>query len=175
MQEVAAMPQSVLEIAKDLTLALVGAGRLSAADIQDTLQKTYATLAALKAQEETGSTAAIPPAIDWRRSITRHTIHCLECGRAFKQLSVRHLRQHDLDGQSYRAKYGIPRTQPLLARETLAKQRQVATTVKPWERSPTYVMSQKKKAAAAKATPTQPKQQRKATAKKTARKKSLRG
>jgi predicted transcriptional regulator len=119
--------------------------------MQDTLQKTYATLAALKAQEETGaSTAAVPKVADWRKSITRRTITCFECGATFKQLSVRHLRQHDLDGQSYRAKYGIPRTQPLVARETLAKQRQVAAAVKPWEKSPTYKQSQKKKAAAAK-------------------------
>ena len=87
------MPQSLLEIAKDLTLALVGAGRLSAADIQDTLQKTYATLAALKAQEETGLGAVrTQEPVDWRKSITRRTITCLECGQAFKQLSVRHLR-----------------------------------------------------------------------------------
>jgi predicted transcriptional regulator len=145
------MPQSVLEIAKDLTLALVGAGRLSAADIQDTLQKTFATLTALKAQEETGaSTAVLSQVVDWRKSITRNTITCLECGQAFKQLSVRHLRQHDLDGQSYRAKYGIPGTQPLAARATTARRRQIMLDTKPWERAPAYIKGQAKKAAAAK-------------------------
>jgi predicted transcriptional regulator len=145
------MPQSVLELAKDLTLALVGAGRLSAADIQDTLQKTYATLAALKAQEETGaSTTAVPEVADWRKSISRHAITCLECGQAFKQLSVRHLRQHDLDGQSYRAKYGIPHTQPLAARATTARRRQIMLDTKPWEMAPAYIKGQAKKAAAAK-------------------------
>jgi predicted transcriptional regulator len=75
------MPQSVLEIAKDLTLTLVEAGRLSTDDMQDTLQKTYATLAALKAQEETGSgTVKTHKPVDWRKSITRHAITCLECG-----------------------------------------------------------------------------------------------
>jgi len=145
------MPQSALEMAKDLTLALVEAGSLSADDMQDTLQKTYATLAALKAQEETGSGAVkTPEPTDWRQSITRLAITCMECGQTFKQLSVRHLRQHDLDGRSYRAKYGIPGTQPLLARETLAKQRRIAAEVKPWEKSPTYRQAQKKKAAAKK-------------------------
>jgi predicted transcriptional regulator len=145
------MPQSVLEIAKDLTLALVETGSLSAGDMQDTLQKTFATLAALKAQEETGaSTAAIPEVVDWRKSITRHTITCLECGQTLKQLSVRHLKQHDLDGQSYRAKYGIPTTQPLAARETLAKQRQIAAKIRPWESTPTYIKAQAKKAVATK-------------------------
>jgi predicted transcriptional regulator len=145
------MPQSVLEIAKDLTLALVGAGRLSAADIQDTLQKTYATLAVLKAQEETGSgTIRTQEPIDWRKSISRQAITCLECGATFKQLSVRHLRQHDLDGQSYRAKYGIPQNQPLAARATTARRRQIMLDTKPWERAPAYIKGQAKKAAAKK-------------------------
>ena len=47
--------------------------------------------------------------VDWRKSITKHAMTCLECGHAFKQLSIRHLRQHGLDTRSYRIKYGIPR------------------------------------------------------------------
>ena len=139
------MPQSVLEIAKDLTLTLVEAGRLSADDMQDTLQKTYATLAALKAQEETGSgTVKTQEPVDWRKSITRHAITCLECGASFKQLSVRHLRHHDLDGRSYREKYGIPRTQPLAAKTTTALRRKVTQEVRPWEKSPAYVKAQER-------------------------------
>jgi predicted transcriptional regulator len=145
------MPQSVLEIAKDLTLALVGVGRLSAADMQDTLQKTYATLAALKAQEEMGLGAVkTQEPIDWRKSITRQAITCLECGATFKQLSLRHLRQHDLDGRLYRQKFGIPGIQPLAARATTARRRQIMLETKPWERAPAYIKGQAKKAAAAK-------------------------
>jgi predicted transcriptional regulator len=119
--------------------------------MQDTLQKTYATLAALKAREETGSgTARTQEPVDWRKSITRHSITCLECGWTCKQLSVRHLRHHDLDGRSYRNKYGIPRTQPLAAKVTTALRRQIVSEVKPWEKSPTYMKGQEAKAAAAK-------------------------
>jgi hypothetical protein len=63
--------------------------------------------------------------VDWRKSITRHTITCLECGVVLKQLTGRHLRGHGLDARSYRAKYGIPQRQPLAARETAAKQKQM--------------------------------------------------
>ncbi len=56
------MAQSLLEIAKDLTHILVETGRLSAEDMQDTLQSTYATLATLKAQEESGTTTTMPVA-----------------------------------------------------------------------------------------------------------------
>jgi predicted transcriptional regulator len=149
------MAQSVLEMAKDLTTALIQAGQLQPEDMQDVLQQTYANLSAMKAQEmmaSTHPTEASPEPIDWRKSITRHAITCLVCGQTFKQLSIRHLRQHDLDGRSYRLKYGIPRTQPLAARATTARRQQVAQDIRPWEKTPRYMEAQKAKAAAAKKT-----------------------
>src|SRR4029450_4164006 len=54
-------------------------------------------------------TLATPPKpANWRKSIAKHTVTCLECGQSLKQLSVRHLKEHGLDGRSYRVKYGIP-------------------------------------------------------------------
>src|SRR5688572_33234135 len=119
------MPQSLVEIAKELTLALIETESIPPEDMQETLQKTHATLSALKAQEGMGTTTTVPAArtapVDWRKSITRHAVTCLECGESFKQLSVPHLRTHSLDGRSYRVKYGIPQGQALAARETTAR------------------------------------------------------
>jgi predicted transcriptional regulator len=145
------MPQSTLEIAKELTLALIETGNVPPEDMQDTLQKTHATLAALKAQEETGSgTVKTQEPVDWRTSITRHAVTCLECGQIFKQLTGRHLQQHNLNARTYRRKYSIPVTQPLSARATAALRRQIVAAAKPWEKSPTYMKAQEAKAAAAK-------------------------
>ena len=183
------MAPSLLEIAKDLTRTLVETGRLSAEDMQDMLQSTYATLATLKAQEASGTSTTMPLAeaspVDWRKSITRHAVSCLACGETFKQLSIRHLGMHGLDPRSYRTKYGIPRTQPLAARATTERRRQVAQETRPWEKAPRYRQGQarnghpspepaaevlpeeaeKPRAAA----PAQPKRQRKMTPKKTTR------
>jgi predicted transcriptional regulator len=113
--------------------------------MQDTLQKTYATLTALKAQEETGSGAVkTQEPVDWRKSITRHAITCLECGASFKQLSVGHLRHHDLNGRSYREKHDIPRTQPLASTMTTARRRQVVRETRPWEKAPMYRQAQER-------------------------------
>ena len=54
------MTQTLVEMAKDLTRSLVETGRLSPEDMQDTLQQTYATLSALKIQEESGTSAPVP-------------------------------------------------------------------------------------------------------------------
>jgi predicted transcriptional regulator len=187
------MAQSLVEIAKELTLTLVETGRLSSEDMQDMLQKTHATLAALRAQEEFGTATAVSMAktapVEWRKSITKRTVTCLECGQTFKQLSRRHLRMHGLDGRSYHAKYGIPQTQPLAARNTIARRREVIRKTRPWEKAPMFRRAQTRHGNALPepeadiprdeiaeptvAAPTSPKRQRKTAAeKKIARKKS---
>ena len=139
------MPQTLLEIAKELTLTLVEAGRLSSEDMHDALQKTHATLLTLKVQEETDTTASVPVSetprarIDWRKSITHRAISCLECGRSLKQLAGHHLRLHGLDARSYRAKYGIPRTASLTARQATARRREIVRQTRPWENAPTFL------------------------------------
>src|ERR671914_321220 len=180
------MPQSLVEIAKELTLALIETESIPPEDMQETLQKTHTTLTALKAQEVSGFPAPGAPSQsplgNWRKSITKYAITCLECGHAFKQLSIRHLRTHGLDARSYRTKYGIPQSQPLAARETTARRRQVVQETRPWEKAPTYRKGhagehpqstepeaeavQGETEAARAAAPTQPKRQRKTSPKK---------
>jgi predicted transcriptional regulator len=184
------MPQSLIELATELTVALIQTGSLLPKDVQETLQQTYAMLRTLKVQEETGPATAMPAGepstVAWRKSITRYAVTCLECGQSFKQLSIRHLRQHGLDNQSCRTKYGIPHAQPLAARATTERHRQVARETRPWEKAPAYRKGhagehpqstapeaeavQDETEAARAAAPTQSKRQRKTSPKKTARK-----
>jgi predicted transcriptional regulator len=144
------MPQSLLEMAKDLVMAQIAARQLSPDEMHQTLQHTYASLKALQAQEYANGSVAVmipetpPTPVNWRKSITKHTVTCLECGASFKQLSTRHFKEHGLDGRSYRAKYGIPRTQPLSAKEVTAKRQEIVQESRPWEKAPAYVKAQKK-------------------------------
>jgi hypothetical protein len=45
---------------------------------------------------------------------------------------------HGLDPRSYRMKYGMPRSQPLTARATTERRRQVVQATRPWEKTPMY-------------------------------------
>jgi len=137
--------QNILEMAKDLVKSQIEHQGLAPELMQRTLQETYASLLSLKAQEnrmeageldfsqEARNTSA---PINWKKSITKHAITCLECGQSFKQLSLRHLSQHDMTPRSYRERYGIPRTQPLSAKATTARRREIAQEVKPWKLIP---------------------------------------
>jgi predicted transcriptional regulator len=179
------MTETLLEMAKDLTRSLVETGSLSAENLHDVLQQTHTTLRALKDQEEPSAMTALPTAdpspVDWRKSIRKHTITCLQCGLAMKQLSIRHLRMHGLDTRSYRTKYGILPAVPLAARATTERRRQVVQETRPWEKSPTYRKGQAQNGHPTiepeaetvpdeTEAPEQPKRQRKTSPKKTARK-----
>jgi predicted transcriptional regulator len=137
-------------MAKDLVMAQIEAQRLPPDEMHIVLQHTYASLLALKAQEDVNGSVAVvtlenpPERVNWRKSITKHTVTCLECGASFKQLSVRHLKEHGLDGRSYRVKYGIPRTQALAAKETTSKRKEIVQRSRPWEKAPTFLKAQEK-------------------------------
>ena len=143
------MSQTLLEMAKDLVLAQIEAHRLSPEEMHQALQQTYGSLQALNTQEDADGSVPVttpempPKAVDWRKSITKHTVTCLTCGASFKQLSVRHLKEHGLDGRSYRVKYGIPRTQPLSAKETTAIRKEIVQRSRPWEKAPMFLQAQR--------------------------------
>lgn len=118
--------ESLLTMAKELALAQIQAGHVTPDDMASVLNSTYETLQQLSASEQGELPAlASPRATNWKKSITKHAVTCLECGATFRQLSARHLRTHGLDGRSYRDKYGSPRTQSLSARDVLARRREI--------------------------------------------------
>jgi len=135
------MPQSLLEMAKELVTELIRVHRLSPEDAHALLMSTHATLQSLHQHEAPGVVAAHASAggearaSGWRRSISQHAVTCLECGESFRQLSSRHLRQHGIDTATYRRKHGIPRTQPLSSRQATARRRQLAREIRPWEQA----------------------------------------
>jgi predicted transcriptional regulator len=141
------MAQPLIEMAKDLALALVKNHHLEPDDLQQHLQRIHASLYELQAREDRNlgskadgkeETSSRPPATTWKKSIKKHTIQCLICGETFKQLSIRHLRQHNLDSRTYRQQFAIPPTQPLSAKETTAVRRRAAQVSRPWEQAPAY-------------------------------------
>lgn len=156
------MAQSVVEMAKDLVMAQIQVGALPLEEMHKELQKTYASLIELKNNEDAGETITdvsfsekeetlqegskvknIPA--NWKQSIRKHAIVCMVCGAAFKQLSVRHLKEHNLDARSYRVKFGIPRIQPLSSKETTTMRKKIVQRSRPWEKAPTYIKAQQRK------------------------------
>ena len=72
------MAQTLLEMAKDLVIAQIAARNLSPDEMHQALQQTYASLQALKAQEDAkGNIAVATPEtpqnpVNWRKSIAKY-------------------------------------------------------------------------------------------------------
>ena len=69
-----------------------------------------------------------------RKSIKEQTIVCLECGKAFKILTKKHLAGHGLDADAYREKWGIKRQTPLVCKSLQRERRKKMKAMKLWER-----------------------------------------
>jgi predicted transcriptional regulator len=150
------MPQTLLEMTKELVLAQIQIKQVAPEALNGVLHSTYETLRHLQSSESAGGNGNSEGAaeslhttapVDWKSSIARHSIRCLECGETFKQLSLRHLRVHDLDPRSYRTKYNIPRSQSLSARDVTARRRELAQQIRPWELAPSKQAATTPKAA----------------------------
>jgi predicted transcriptional regulator len=53
---------------------------------------------------------------DPRQAVQQDSIHCLVCGRAFRQLTNTHLRSHGLSADEYKHRFGYNRGRPLMCR-----------------------------------------------------------
>jgi predicted transcriptional regulator len=121
------MAKSLYELAAEIVQAQAGVSKLSAEEIDALIKSTYDSLKSVKGDEEQeGETAAEAPSMDPKKSIKQATITCLECGKPFKVLTKRHLKEHGLTPKEYRAKWGFKARQPLSAKYLSAKRRKVA-------------------------------------------------
>ena len=125
------MAKSLLEMAADIVKSQCQSTSMSGEDITTSLTSTFTSLQKLQTAEAkaeaVGAEENDAPVVDIKpeRSILKNKIICLECGESFKMLSPKHLREHGLDGRSYRKKYGLPLRQPLCAK-SLSERRKAA-------------------------------------------------
>lgn len=125
------MSKSLVEMAAEIITSQCQGTSMSPDDVTASLKSTFSSLQELQTAEANAESVAAGtaagPVVDIKpeRSILKNKIICLECGESFKMLSPKHLRSHDLDGRSYRKKYGFSLRQPLCAR-VLSERRQEA-------------------------------------------------
>jgi len=120
------MAKSLYELAAEIVAAQAGVTKLSAEELNNLIKNTYETLRDIKCNEEGTPTEEEATAMDPKKSIKQATITCLECGKSFKVLTKRHLKEHGLTPKEYKKKYGFKARQPLSCKSLSAKRRKVA-------------------------------------------------
>ena len=84
----------------------------------------------IPAEQEEAVSQNVSPA----KSIKEKTITCLECGKSFKIITKKHLASHGLDADSYREKWGIKKSVPLVCKELQRERRKKMREMKLWEK-----------------------------------------
>ena len=125
------MAKSLTEMAAEIVAAQASHAAMSADEMNTALRKAFEALKSIKAVEEGAAVPAeeAPAALEPRASIQRNKVICLECGKEFKQLTNRHLKDHGINAKEYRKKYGFSARQPLSAKSLTAKRRKTAKTL----------------------------------------------
>jgi predicted transcriptional regulator len=99
---------------------------MSSQDIVESLRQVFRTLQEVQQLGDNSDFEEGGVSRDPQSSIQRNQVLCLECGKAFKLLSNRHLALHGLTPRAYKHKYGIRMTQALSARTLSARRRKLA-------------------------------------------------
>lgn len=78
--------------------------------------------------------AAQPLALDPKKAIKEKTVTCLECGKAFKVITKKHLASHGLTPEEYKAKYGYKKSMPLVCKSLQRERRKKMKAMRLWEK-----------------------------------------
>ncbi len=74
------------------------------------------------------------PPVDPKHSIGENYVTCLECGKKFKVMTIRHLKLHGLTAKEYKAKWGLKKSVSLSARVLGRMRRKKMQDMRLWER-----------------------------------------
>ncbi len=105
----------MLELTVDVVAAYVGNNSVRATELPEIIATIHASLLKLTepAAEQVETEAPVPP-VSIKKSITDDHLISLEDGKMYKSLK-RHLGGRGMTPDEYRAKWGLPKTYPMVA------------------------------------------------------------
>jgi predicted transcriptional regulator len=77
---------------------------------------------------------AVEPAVDPKDAVRESSVVCLECGAKFKMLTKRHLAQHGLTPDEYKAKWGLKKGTSLACKSLQRMRRKKMQDMQLWNR-----------------------------------------
>lgn len=123
------MMDEYMEKALDIVKAQATVRPMKEEEILAQIRRLHSLLRGMEPEEKTP-----PSPKKTRRSIREQSILCLECGRRFRMLTIRHLATHGLTPDEYREKWGMDKDTPLLCRALQKTRRSHMHSMRLWER-----------------------------------------
>ncbi len=121
---------TLLEMATEIVLSLASSSTMSKEELLSEIAAVHKGLSAIEKgellPEVSADESAAAPTISRKKAFGKDKITCMLCGKEMKTLA-RHLKTaHDMKPGAYRKQFGIPRTQPLAAKNYSESRRQMA-------------------------------------------------
>ena len=118
--------------ALELVKCQAGVRPMTVEEMTEMVQKLFC---GLKNLSEGDSLETLPePFIDPAKAIKENSITCVECGKVFKVITKKHLAEHDLTPETYRAKYGYKKGTALVCKGLQRERRKLMKEMRLWER-----------------------------------------
>ena len=125
--------EEYLKAALEIVKAQASVRTMTDDEITSMLRNVAAGIQAA-AEAEAAPTDAPTPVMDPSKAVKESSVVCLECGKAFKVLTKKHLAAHNLTPEEYRAKYGYKKGAPLAAKSLQRERRKKMKDMRLWER-----------------------------------------
>ena len=122
-----------LKEALELVKAQASVRAMSEDEIMAMVQKLSRDLRSIDEGEVVEEAVEADPS-EAKKAIKEKTISCMECGRAFKIITKKHLALHDLTPIEYRKKWGYKRNTPLACKSLQRERRRNMQEMRLWER-----------------------------------------
>jgi len=123
--------QSALEIVK----AQAGSRPMTEDEILSMVRTVASGISAITSgQPVPGVAESAAPVMDPKKAIKESSVTCLECGKAFKVITKKHLASHGLTPEEYRAKYGYKKGTALAAKSLVRERRKKMQSMELWKR-----------------------------------------
>lgn len=124
-----------LKEALDIVKAQASVRVMTDEDITVLIQRLSVGIKGIAENDSNFADTSVNDAVgDPRKSLKEKSVTCLECGKAFKILTRRHLITHGLDAESYREKWGLKKDTPLVCKSLQRERRKKMKDMKLWEK-----------------------------------------
>lgn len=123
-----------LKEALEIVKAQASVRTMTEDEITSMLQKLTRDIRSISESLPAEDAAEESAGVDPTKAIKEKNIVCVECGKAFKLLTKKHLATHGLTPEEYRERCGYKKSTPLVCKSLQRERRKKMKDMKLWER-----------------------------------------
>lgn len=125
--------EEYLKCALEIVKAQASVRTMTDEEITSMVRRLAAGIRDISGDELAGETEQAVD-MDPKKAVKEKTVTCLECGKAFKVITKKHLASHGLTPETYKAKHGYKKSMPLVCKSLQRDRRKKMKDMRLWEK-----------------------------------------